>query len=349
MSNELIVIDKINAIEVFASGGADDILGKIEALVSDFEPDITSSAGRKEIASLAYKVAKSKVALDALGVSLVADKKAEIAMVDAERRRVRDKLDEIKVRVRKPLTEWEDAEVARVKVHNDCLAAIKENTAKLAAGWGGYSAKNIASHLEGLRTESRDWEEFKHKAGLIIGQSITETEACLARRIDSDKRDAELAELKAAAALKAKEDHEKLIAEKAANVATLAAEAGAAKVRLDDEVAAQKKQDELRAKVEKERADALAEADAEKAVLEKQRLAAEAKVEELIAAQKKKDDEIAAANAAAAKIAANKKHQAEINGAAKNSLIAMGIDESDAKKIIIAIVKKEIKNISINY
>ncbi|HAJ6532984.1 TPA: DUF2856 family protein [Escherichia coli] len=73
---DLVVIEKANAMTVFQSADQiEEILQKVEREVMSFVPDITTAKGRKEIASLAYKVAQTKTYLDGLGKDLVAELK----------------------------------------------------------------------------------------------------------------------------------------------------------------------------------------------------------------------------------------------------------------------------------
>jgi hypothetical protein len=55
-----------------------------------------TASGRKAIASVAYRVARTKTALDDAGKQLVADIKAQAATIDSERRRIREALDQLK-------------------------------------------------------------------------------------------------------------------------------------------------------------------------------------------------------------------------------------------------------------
>ncbi|MDK1212508.1 cell envelope biogenesis protein TolA, partial [Cronobacter sakazakii] len=67
-TTDLVVIEKANAMTVFKSTDQiEDILQKVEREVMSFVPDVTTAKGRKEIASLAYKVAQTKTYLDGLG------------------------------------------------------------------------------------------------------------------------------------------------------------------------------------------------------------------------------------------------------------------------------------------
>lgn len=68
---ELIVAENLNPAELFDGKGLDPILQKIKDQVSGLVPNLETAAGRKEVASTAHKVAKSKVLLDDLGKNLL--------------------------------------------------------------------------------------------------------------------------------------------------------------------------------------------------------------------------------------------------------------------------------------
>ena len=57
---------------------------------------------------LAYKVAQTKTYLDGLGKDLVAELKEIPKLIDANRKTVRDRLDELKAKARQPLTDYEE-------------------------------------------------------------------------------------------------------------------------------------------------------------------------------------------------------------------------------------------------
>lgn len=91
------------------------ILNRIETLSRSVPADLTTAKGRKLIASTAHKIARSKVYLDEIGKNLVAEWKTKTALVDQSRKKIRDRLDNLKDEIRGPLTEWESAEAARVE------------------------------------------------------------------------------------------------------------------------------------------------------------------------------------------------------------------------------------------
>ncbi len=93
------------ALEVYSKpSGLEPWLDKIRAEVSGHVPDMTTKKGREATASLAFKVRKSKAALDALGKQLVDELKDVPKRIDAERKRMRDTLDALAEEVRAPLT-----------------------------------------------------------------------------------------------------------------------------------------------------------------------------------------------------------------------------------------------------
>ncbi len=87
----LVRAEDFNAITLFSgSGGSlDQTIEYIREQVSGHVADTETASGRKQIAGLARKVASSKVVLDDLGKTLVADWKSKAKTVDVERKRCR--------------------------------------------------------------------------------------------------------------------------------------------------------------------------------------------------------------------------------------------------------------------
>jgi hypothetical protein len=144
------------ATTVFASQESlSSILMDIREEVCKEVPDLSTAASRKRISSLAYKVSKSKTALDELGKQLVAEWKAKSAAVDKDRKRVRDELDALRDEVRKPLTDWE-AEQERiaflkaeeVRIEAERIVAIDDTALNSSAS---PDKEKIISYAETLR------------------------------------------------------------------------------------------------------------------------------------------------------------------------------------------------------
>jgi colicin import membrane protein len=159
--NDLAVIKVLTPAIVFAPGGVEDVLSKIFAEVKSVKTDISTPGGRQAVASLAYKVARSKTFLDEMGKELVAEWKTKSSAVDAERRTIRERLDALKDEVRKPLTDWENADKDRVAAHETALADIEA----LAVLGSEPTAAECAARLTALASRPpRDWQEFAARA-----------------------------------------------------------------------------------------------------------------------------------------------------------------------------------------
>jgi hypothetical protein len=245
-------------------GGLDPLIARIEAEVRSHVPDVTTKKGRDAIASLAYKVARSKTTLDDAGKMLTDEQRKQIAVVDAARRAMRDRLDALKDEARKPLDAWETAEQERV-------AALKARMVRLRdAAPPEETPEAFAALIARVEATAIDdtWQEFTAEAAQV-------KDATLKRLRDA----ADLIRLRAEAAARAEAD--RIAAERAAE---------AERQRLAAEAEAQRKADEERreaeraAQIERDRQEAAARAARE--------------VEERAAEQAEKDRQVAAAREA---------------------------------------------------
>ena len=105
----------------------EEAIAKIEAAVRGHVPDLSTRKGRDAIASLAYRVSKSKTYLDGEGKKLVDGIKAQAAVIDKSRKSIRDRLDALRDEARKPLDDWEAAEQARQDRDKAILASLKNH------------------------------------------------------------------------------------------------------------------------------------------------------------------------------------------------------------------------------
>lgn len=352
--NALVTIETLTPATVFAPGGVESILSKLEADVRAFTTDISTETGRKAVASLAYKVARSKTALDEMGKELVSDLKAQTGKIDAERRIIRDRLDALRDEVRKPLDDFENAEKERVAAHEAILFAISE-AAQLTPG-AGIAAIN--ARLEVVRDLSqRDWQEFSARATVTAETARKALDAALVQETKREAEAAELARLRAEQLAREQAEREAKIAAEAAERAKVAAEAKAA--REAQEAAA--KAEAERKRVEQEKADAVARA--EKAEADKKAAAAKAAQDAKnaaeaaersrlasVEAERKRVAEIAAREAAEkAKREADKAHRAKFNNEALAAFEALGFAKEPSRALVEAIARGEVPHVSINY
>jgi len=113
---QLIVVEQIKPLELFtAPDRLKTFLSEIDKKVMSIVADMTTAKGRKDIASIAYKVARTKTTLDDLGKAEVAKLKDLPKKIDAGRKEAREFLDALAERYRKPLTDWEAEEKSRIE------------------------------------------------------------------------------------------------------------------------------------------------------------------------------------------------------------------------------------------
>lgn len=238
-----VIDDTVTAVTVFGTpGGVDAILDKIRRQARALNADISTPAGRKAIASLAYKVARSKTALDDMGKELGLSNYNAWKKITTERARVEAELDALRDEVRKPLTDWEDAEKDRVAGHE---AAINELRESLAFYDNGYSTsvelRQRLTFLENL--PPRDWQEFAKRAAETIADEIEQTKASLAQAEATEAALIEAERIARDAAAEERRQREASIAAAAAEAARIAAEQkAAAAARVAAEAARQERE-----------------------------------------------------------------------------------------------------------
>jgi colicin import membrane protein len=220
-STGLVVFEKLTPAAVFAPGGVNDILEKIAREVRHTPVDISSKSGREHCASLAYKVARSKTALDKMGKELGETHYKSWKAITAERSRIETELDALRDEVRKPLTDWENAEKLRIDNHEQAIVSIEG----MRIFDVSPTAADIKYRLDAFESlQPRVWEEFSVRASF----AETETSVALRRLLDETlKREAdaaELAQLRAEQVIREQKEREDRIAAEAAELARIAAE-----------------------------------------------------------------------------------------------------------------------------
>ena len=168
MSQELLVIENLNPVDVFKAGGIGPIIAMIEAEVSAEVPDTTTGKGRKAIASNAYKVSQSKTLLDKMGKGLTDSLNAQLKPINAERKLARDGLDELKDKIRQPLTDWEARE-ARAKEAREAAEAAKALAIQVSADHElAALMDNEYNRQRAERIEAKRKAQLEHEAQLKI-------------------------------------------------------------------------------------------------------------------------------------------------------------------------------------
>jgi colicin import membrane protein len=237
MTNDLIIqIPESTALLVFvAPDGIDPYIEKIRQEALAHVPDLSTKQGRAAIASIAAKVAKSKVYLEDTGKALCDAERAKIdatlSAVMAARKRIKEELDALRDEVRKPLTEWENAEAAR----KGGIEARIEAMRRLPPV--GSDSGAIQKHLSRLEATQIDesFAEYTAEAAISRTHAMRDCKERLDTQLKIELDLAELAEFKAKQAEQEQKDREAEIARQAVEAATIAAENDAkAKKAADD-------------------------------------------------------------------------------------------------------------------
>lgn len=359
--NELVVIERTEALSVFTTPGAiDPILRRIREEIDKFSAPIDTSAGRKAIASMAYKVAQSKTYLEGIGKDLAAEQKEIPKKIDATRKHVRDTLDAWRDEVRAPLTAWEEAEDSRIKAHQEAIIYLLRDPISDATP---DELRGDLAHAEAV-VIGPACEEFEAEYARAKDQAITKLSAALELAEKREADAAELARLRAEAAAREEADRIERVKREAAEKAKAEAEAAAQAER--DEAArrelalkeaaerAEREAVEREARLRRDAEEAATRAaiEAERRELELQRQKAEAEARARDAEAKARADAEAERKREAEEAAArerNRAHRAKINNAVVAALVAGGIDQESAKVVVTLIAQAKVPNVKISY
>jgi len=330
-TTDLVVIEKANALTVFKSADQiEEILQKVEREVMSFVPDVTTVKGRKEIASLAYRVSQTKSYLDGLGKDLVAELKEVPKLIDANRKTVRDRLDALRDKARQPYTEWE-AEQERIAAEK----AAEDERLRIEA--------EQKAAAEALKKQIQS----DHEMALLLNEKF-DRDAAEAKAEAERQRAAHEEEIRRQAVEKARIEAEQAAQRERDAAAKREADLKAAKEKAEADAKAAQERAEREAREAQERAERQAQEARERAEREKQaaieaeqRKAREAEATRL-AEEKRIADEAAAR-------AADVAHRKAVNNKALADLVAVGLTEELARTVITAIAKGEVTAIRITY
>lgn len=232
----LIPIEKVNGAEVFAGNYLDNLLETIRKAALSDDYDLTTVSGRKEVASRAYNVSRSKTVIDDAGKELVSEWKEKAKKVDAARKKARDYLDALRDEVRAPLNEYEAEEKRKAQEAVDELNRVEAEA----------EAKRLAE------IEAREAELAAREKAILDAENAAREKA-EQERLEIERKEREEAIAKAAAENAEREKREALEREKAA-VAKAERDAIEAAERAEKEKARAVAEAESRAKEQAERA-----------------------------------------------------------------------------------------------
>lgn len=339
---------------IYVENGLDKFLEQIREGVNEV-PDLSTAKGRARIASLAAQVSRSKTAVEKPGRDYLKRLKEQPKVVEAELRRFVNECDQLRDEVRRPLTEWEDAEKARTEELQQRLVDLRALADVIDTAGNYLPSADIQQRIQEAKSVVLDdsWQERAAEAGVAKDSTIQQLEASLAVAKKREHEAAELERLRKEAEEKARLEREEAIRREAAEQAKRDAEAKA-QAEID---AAARREAEARAvteRAEREKIEAQQKAEREaKAAAEK----AKQEKNDAIAAERRRQEELEAARLAEqkriadeeARRAADKEHRRTINRQAIADLIESGLSQEMAEKALIAIASGKVSAVSIKY
>jgi Holliday junction resolvasome RuvABC endonuclease subunit len=320
-TSTMVTVEPATVQTVFTTDKAlDPLIEKIARVVREHQPDVTTAKGRKEIASLAFRVAKTKTYLDELGKDLVTKYKEMPKKIDANRLDMRTRLDALRDEARKPLDVWEAEQVA--------VEAKRKADEEAAA---------LALQIE-----------HNHEFALLMDAEFNRKREEAKQAAEQAKRDHEEQIRREAEAKARREAEDRAQEERAANLrreleAKLALER-AEKEKVDAEIRAKeaeerriREQKEAEEKAERERFEATErEEQARKEATEKERRRQEVEKLKEDLERKAREEDL--------------EHRRTFNQEALEDLRKINIVSGDPTvSILTAIAKKQIRHISIAY
>lgn len=315
----------------------DHILARVRQEIDGFEGDVSTTAGRKKIASQAYRVSQAKSALKKVGDDLAAAQKEIPKRIDATRKHITDTLDAWRDEVRKPLDDWETAEKRRIATHTEAVDRIKAFSVVVSSQGQPLTVADLNQNLAAVTAIEIGpaCEEFEDEYRLQRELAISTLNTAIAARTKYEAEQAELIKLRAEAAERERKDNEERLRKEGEDRARLEAENDARAAAQAADLARRKAQDEADAQI------LAAQRAAEAAELRAQEAETKAKAD--LEAKKRADD------AEQKRREENIEHRRTINAAALGGLIDGGVPDDQARAIIRLIVAGQVPHVSINY
>lgn len=323
---ELMELPEINPVTVFTKEyGSKIVIDSVRKQVESLVLDASTEEGRAKIKSVAYIIAKRKNDLDKAGKELKDEITKQGKVIDAERNKIWNALEEMQTEVRRPVTEFENREKARVDGHKNLISEITSLAEQCSIDKDLGTLRSMQERLHSI-LEEHDFEEFKAVAEMQYQSAFEKISAAMDSRKKYEDDQFELQQLRQKQLEQEQKDRDAKIAEAARLQAEQAAQAAIA--------AAEERA--KKAEMEKALADRKAEQDAAAAVsAERARVAAQ---EAAIAAENIKREQ-------------DKNHKAKINNEVLNGIIACVPDltPEQAKAIVVALATKKIPHVQITY
>ena len=335
---EIVAIEQPEIIEAFkVEGGTRALFERVSENARSVVFDMGVKKDRESLKSFAYSLARIKTTVDNHGKELVSGIKQQAAVIDADRKFWRDNMELLQDEIRKPLTDFEQAEKDRISKHVAAINEIKEINSDGTLAGGSECIKKSIDWLENKVVDS-SFEEYEEQAKLAKFETLEVLRKALGVREKFEAEQAELERLRIAEQQRIQQEREAQIAREAAEKATREAEE---KARLEAERV-------QREKAESEQREARLKAEKEAALLREEQLKQQA-IEREKQAEIDRQNAIEAERKAAEEREADQAHKKLICSEALKGLTDLGLSVDQGKAVLNAINKGLVPHVSIKF
>jgi hypothetical protein len=325
--------------------------------------DISTRKGRESLRSYAADIRSKKAAIDKDRLRLTEQWRDMVSQANAAGKEIKEQLEALAVEVRAPLTEWEEAEKAR-EAEVEKIIAMFRSERFVPMGEASDSIRERGTVIHNIAIDPDVFQDRADEAEREKKDTVAHLLAAMEQAIQTEKAAEELERLRKAeaerqAAEQAKREAEeaetrrieeekrreeaRIAAEKAEQERIARAEQEAAdRARREAEEAAQRERDEERRQHEA----ALA---AEREAREKAEREAQAERDRIAREQREREEQAARDAAEAAERQANQENRTARKTAAKEAIIAVGIPEAKAIKLVQAIVAGDVPHVKMEF
>lgn len=321
---------------IYVENGLDKFLEQIREGVNEV-PDLSTAKGRARIASLAAQVSRSKTAVEKPGRDYLKRLKEQPKVVEAELRRFVTECDQLRDEVRRPLTEWEDAEKSRAEALQQRLVDLRALADVIDTAGNYLPSADIQARIQEAKSVALDesWQERTAEAGVAKDSTIQQLEASLVVAQKREHEAAELERLRKEAEEKARLEREETIRREAAEQAKRDAEA--------------KAQAEIDAAARREASEKARAEEAERQRIETEKRATREKEEAVAAERRRQEEEQKRIADEEARRAADKEHRRTVNRQVIADLVKQGIPIKWAEKCLVSFASGKVSGQTIKY
>ncbi len=307
--------------------------------------DYKDKKGNKEARSHVAKIRKCKKRASDIHQDEKAEALAYGRSLDSVKNALHERIETMIDVHDTPLREIKEKEDDRIQAHENKLQILRNGATLLISGLNSAEIQEYINVINEIKIDE-SLEEFECEADKLKVYALSILQNGLDRTVAYEAEQAELTKLREEKETREKKEREDKIAQDAAEAAREESETKEKEAKEAEKRAIQQASEAVK---QREKAEEKARQDAivakEIAKKQEETAAINARNKEILKQENQKKKEAADI----AKREADKKNVGKIRKEAKQSLMAAGLDEESAKKIVLAIVHGDIKHVSITY